>query len=177
VQNLSPSEKTERIKRSIAEKPDGVLEFLADEHAVSLQFVLDCLPGTSTRRIDGVHFTDVLGDISEWGEVTLICHSKDSVIEFVGSLPPGKMGHGMYNLQGSKPGMSGHLRPERCKSIYFVRRPFMGMETLSVQFFNPAGEAIFKIYVGRDKDRQLRTDQVDRFAALEVRYPAAAARN
>lgn len=177
MQDLSPSEKAERIKTAIAAKPDGILEMLADEYAVSLQSVLECLPGDSAKRVDGAYFTETLGDIAEWGEITFICHSKDAVIEYAGKLPPGTMGHGMYNLHGSKPGLSGHLRPERCKSIYFVRRPFMGMETLSVQFFNEAGEAIFKIYVGRDEKRQLRADQVDRFAQLEARLSRAEAQS
>lgn len=161
--------KIERIKQAIAAKPDGILEMLAEEHAVPLRTVMDCLPEGSVFPVDGALFIDVLGDIAEWGDITFICHSKDAVIEFSGPFPAGRTGHGMYNLQGGKTGLSGHLRPERCEAIYFVRRPFMGLETMSVQFFNPAGEAMFKIYVGRDEHRRLRTDQVERFARLQAR--------
>jgi putative heme utilization carrier protein HutX len=87
-------------------------------------------------------------------------------VEFCGPLPEGKIGHGMYNLQGGRSGLSGHLRPENCKAIFLVRRPFMGMKTLSVQFFNADGETIFKIYVGRDEKRALKSDQVERFERL-----------
>lgn len=170
------TQKQTLIREAIALKPDGILEMLADEHGVSLQTVLDCLPAGAAARIDGAHFVEVLGDIAEWGDITFICHSKDAVVEFSGPLPTGKIGHGMYNLQGGHHGLSGHLRPERCAAIYFVCRPFMGMETLSVQFFNPDGEASFKIYVGRDEQRRLKADQSERFAVLQARFePARAA--
>jgi putative heme iron utilization protein len=39
-----------------------------------------------------------------------------------------------------------------------------------VQFLNAEGEAMFKIYVGRDEDRRLKADQVERFAQLERRF-------
>ena len=50
----------------------------------------------------------------------------------------------------------------------------MGADTLSVQFFNAEGEAMFKIFVGRDASRKLKADQIERFAALEARFAAAA---
>ncbi len=55
----------------------------------------------------------------------------------------------------------------------FLRRPFMGTDTLSVQFFNADGEAMFKIFVGRDENRRLKADQVERFARLETRFAAS----
>lgn len=160
------------IRQALAEKPDGILEMLATEHGVPLQTVIGCLPANARKRIDGAHFVTVLGDIADWGDITFITHSKDAVVEFSGPMPAGKIGHGMYNLQGAGNGLSGHLRHDNCRAIYFVRRPFMGMETLSVQFFNAEGEAIFKIYVGRDEQRRLKADQIARFATLEGRFPA-----
>ena len=50
----------------------------------------------------------------------------------------------------------------------------MGVETLSVQFFNAEGETIFKIYVGRDEARQLKSDQIERFNRLETLFAETA---
>jgi Putative heme iron utilization protein len=160
------------IRNAILAKPDGILEHLAEEHGVSLRAVLDCLPEDSATAVPGDRFIDVLNDVAKWGDITFICHSKDAVIEFSGPFPMGRMGHGMYNLQGAKTGLSGHLRPERCAAIYFVRRPFMGLETMSIQFFNADGHAMFKIYVGRDEQRRLRADQVERFSRLRSKMVA-----
>ncbi|WP_147181441.1 heme utilization cystosolic carrier protein HutX [Ciceribacter naphthalenivorans] len=164
---------TEVIRNAILAKPDGILEHLAEEHRVSLRAVIDCLPDDSATAVAGDRFIDVLSDVAAWGDITFICHSKDAVVEFCGPFPKGRMGHGMYNLQGAKTGLSGHLRPERCAAIYFVRRPFMGLETMSIQFFNADGQAMFKIYVGRDEQRQLRADQVEHFVRLCAEMAAA----
>ena len=41
-----------------------------------------------------------------------------------------------------------------------------GMDTASILFFNQAGSAMFKIFLGRDEHRQLLADQVSAFHAL-----------
>jgi putative heme iron utilization protein len=41
---------------------------------------------------------------------------------------------------------------------------------MSVQFFNAAGDAMFKIFVRRDAARELIPDQVAKFEALRTRY-------
>ncbi len=163
----------DRVRQALAEKPDGVLEAVASAHGVTLQSVVECLPAEKWKRISGAHFIDVMQDIAGWGDITFILHSKDAIVEFEGPLPGGTSGHGFYNLKGGN-GLSGHLRATNCRAIVFLRRPFMGMETLSVQFFNADGEAMFKIFVGRDENRRLKADQVKRFAALEARFAAAA---
>ncbi len=172
MQQLDHATKIERIRQAIAEKPDGILESLAGEYGVSIQAVIECVP-VGTTRIDGAYFVDVLSDIAGWGDITFICHSKDAIVEFCGPLPQGRIGHGMYNLQGGKTGLSGHLRPENCKAIFFVRRPFMGVDTMSIQFFNAEGETIFKVYVGRDEQRKLKADQIERFTRLETLFSDA----
>ena len=45
----------------------------------------------------------------------------------------------------------------------------MGRESRSVQFFNEAGDAMFKIFVRRDKDRNLLPEQAEKFEALRRR--------
>ncbi|OYR11407.1 heme utilization cystosolic carrier protein HutX [Brucella thiophenivorans] len=174
MQSLNHAEKVQRIRASIAEKPDGILESLATEYDVPIQTVIECVPAGGVTRIDGSQFVDVMSDIAEWGDITFICHSKDAIVEFCGPVPHGKPGHGMYNLQGGSSGLSGHLRHENCKAIFLVRRPFMGVDTLSVQFFNGDGETIFKVYVGRDEKRQLAQDQVERFNQLAIRFASSA---
>ncbi len=49
----------------------------------------------------------------------------------------------------------------------------MGRPSCSLQFFNGAGEAMFKIFVRRDSERNLIADQVERFEALRRQLAAA----
>ncbi len=158
------------VRKELAQEPGGILEATATKHGLSLQDTIECLPVAMWKRISGAHFVDVMQDISEWGSLTVISHSKDAILEVEGPLPKGKLGHGFYNLSGGS-ALSGHLRASNCKSILFLRRPFMGTETLSIQFFNAEGEAMFKIFVGRDEERCLKTDQIERFGKLEALFP------
>lgn len=161
----------DHVRRELAAKPDGVLEAVAAEHRLPLLSVVECLPGEMWKRVAGEHFIDVMQDVSDWGDITFIVHTRDAIVEFEGALPGGTSGHGFYNLKGGG-GLSGHLRAANCRAIVFLRRPFMGTETLSIQFFNADGEAMFKIFVGRDESCRLKADQVGRFAQLEAKFTA-----
>jgi putative heme iron utilization protein len=68
--------------------------------------------------------------------------------------------------------IGGHLRVRRGRRIYFVDRPFFGSRSCSVQFIDADGDAMFKVFVGRNKDRSLRSEQVFRFESLRDRMIA-----
>jgi len=156
------------LRRELAEKPDCILEAAAASHGVALLDAIRCLPEEMWTPAAGSHFVAALEDIATWGDVIAIIHTKDAIFEVEGPMPKGSLGHGFYNLKGGQ-ALSGHLRPERCAQIVFLSRPFMGTPTRSVQFFNADGEAIFKIFVGRDANRQLKADQIERFEDLARR--------
>lgn len=143
--------------------PDGMLEDIAQRYDVSLQAVIAALPVNTL--ISGEHFDTVWENITHWGEVTTLVNNQDIILEFHGDLPPGRYGHGYFNLQG-KQGLSGHLRANHCQHIAFVERPFMGVATASVIFLNAGGQAMLKIFVGRDSHRQLLTEQLTTFRQL-----------
>lgn len=164
--------KIDLVRQELAAKPGGVLEAVASAHGVSLLSVVECLPTEMWKRISGEHFIDIVQDIAGWGDITFIVHTKDGIFEFEGRLPGGTSKHGFYNLKGGG-GLTGHLRATNCRAIVFLRRPFMNMDTMSVQFFNSDGDAMFKIFVGRDENRQLKADQVERFTRLEAKFSAA----
>jgi putative heme iron utilization protein len=46
----------------------------------------------------------------------------------------------------------------------------MGLPSLSIQFFNLKGDPMFKVYVGRDKDRKLLPEQEEKFKQLRSRF-------
>ena len=156
------------LRARLARRAGGVLESLAAEHGVPLRTVIGCLPQEMWSETGGEHFCEVMAEVTSWGPVTLIVHSEDGVFEFAGPLPAGTLGRGFFNLHGAS-GLSGHLRAERRRSIVFLRRPFMGRPTASIQFFNAAGGAMFKIFVGRDAAGALCASQLARFDALERR--------
>ena len=153
----------ERLKQSA----DGILEQIARDYAVSTFDVVQALPAEHRAIVPGSKFEQILQALTEWGEVLFIVHTPDIVLECAGSIPPGSVGRGYFNLHGDSP-IGGHIKAENCTHIVFVSRPFMGRPSCSLQFFNSAGEAMFKVFVRRDAARNLLPEQVAQFEAMRA---------
>jgi putative heme utilization carrier protein HutX len=152
---------TERLKRPF----QGTLETLTEKYQLTLREATGCLPETSQKHFAGDQMVPILETISEWGEVLLLINNKDGVFECKGTIPKGTPGRGYYNLGSGSP-ISGHLCYEKCEAVYCVRRSFKKKVTCSVQFFNREGEAMFKIFLGRDAEGSIYPEQLVHFAAL-----------
>jgi len=157
----------------LKDNPGAVIEQVAKENRVTPRHVVEALPAEMRKFAPGSAFVDAMTDIGSWGDVTLIVHTDDGIMEFGGPLPAGEVARGYYNVPGSK-GFHGHLRHERCAGLGFVERPFMGRHSASLLFFNSDGGIMFKVFVGRDEKRELKADQLSAFRALAERLGAKA---
>lgn len=153
------------LRAKLAAEPGVVIEKMAKETGATLRAVVEALPVEMRRFAPASAFIDVMTDVARWGEVTVIIHTDDGVMEFTGPVPPGAVAQGYYNLSG-RTGFHGHLRHERCGGVAFVERPFFGRPSASILFFNVEGGVMFKIFVGRDEKRELLTDQLAAFRRL-----------
>lgn len=160
------------LKAYMADNPGAVIEDVARQRKVTPRAVLEAMPPKMRRLGAGGEFAAAMQDIAEWGEVTLIVHTDDAIFEFTGAIPAGEIARGYFNLMQPK-GLHGHLRHERCGGIAFVERPFMGKQSAFIAFLNVEGGIMFKVFVGRDEARALRTDQLARFKALADRIAPA----
>ena len=158
----------ERLKQNA----DGILEQIARDYGVSTFEVVQALPAEHRSIVPGSRFEEVLHALTEWGEVLFIVHTPDIVLECAGKVPPGSFGRGYFNLHGDSP-IGGHIKADNCAHIVLVSRPFMGRPSCSLQFFNGAGEAMFKVFVRRDERRNLIAGQVERFEALRERLSSS----
>ncbi|WP_395755744.1 heme utilization cystosolic carrier protein HutX [Edwardsiella ictaluri] len=143
--------------------PMDTVEEIAQRFALSALDVLRRLP--QVTLCGGDAFDRVWQTLTGWGDVTTLINNPDLILEFHGPLPGGARRHGFFNLRGEG-GLSGHIRAQRCRHIALVERPFMGMETASVWFINPEGQAMLKVFVGRDEKRRLRTEPLMAFRTL-----------
>jgi heme iron utilization protein len=157
------------IRDALAAKPDGVVEQIARESGAPSQAVLEALPGEQRIFVPANAFESLWSSLTGWGEVLFIVHTADIVLECVGSLPKGSFGHGYFNIHGDSP-IGGHIRATHCRAIYIVDRPFHGRRSCSVQFYNGEGEAMFKVFVRRDKARELIADQLALFEQLKSAF-------
>jgi heme iron utilization protein len=158
----------EAIRAALEANPDGVLDEIARKAGAPLHAVLDALPGAAAASAPGARFVEIWADLTQWGPVTFIVHTEDGVFETKAALPPGSVGRGYFNIHGESP-IGGHIRADRCGSIYFVDRSFFGCRSCSVWFMNKDGGAMFKVFVGRDEKRELIGDQLDRFGRLRAK--------
>ena len=160
------------LAERLAQSADGILEQIARDYGVSTLEVVRALPAEHRSILAGSLFEKIFAELTGWGEVLFIVHTADIVLECAGKIPPGTFARGYFNLHGDSP-IGGHLKAENCTHIAFVSRPFMGRASRSLQFFNGAGEAMFKIFVRRDDKRELLPEQVVRFDALREALSAA----
>ena len=157
----------------LAADPGAIVEQVAKEHKATTRDVVEALPDAMRRFAPGSAFVEAMKDIGTWGDVTVIVHTDDGIMEFTGPVPAGEISRGYYNIPGSR-GFHGHLRHERCAGLAFVERPFMGRLSASILFFNADGGIMFKVFVGRDEKRELKADQLAAFRALGKRLTASA---
>lgn len=168
---------TDELKKTITEKlkedPKIMIFKLAKELSVPEQAVMECLPDEESKKADAHHFDEVMAMIATWGKVTTIVQTESMVFETKGMIPMGRHGHGYFNLMGGPDyAVGGHIRADLLSAIYFVERPFMGLESMSVQFFTLSGTSMFKVYLGRDEKRQLLAEQIEYFKTLRGRITA-----
>src|SRR5688500_856547 len=104
---------TTKIREALAAKPDGVLEAIAREVNVPLRAVLSELPAGEATFVSGERFDEIWAELTGWGEVLFLIHTKDIVAEIEGSLPAGSHGHGYFNIHGDSP-IGGHIRAGNC---------------------------------------------------------------
>ncbi|PZO03368.1 MAG: heme utilization cystosolic carrier protein HutX [Hyphomicrobiales bacterium] len=159
----------ERARQMLAEKPDAMVESVAKEAGVSTRAVLELTPAEGRTLVAAERFEALWQELATWGTVLFLVHTPDVVLECEGSLPVGSFGHGYYNIHGDSP-IGGHIKASNCAAIFIVDRQLPSRRVCSVQFFNRAGEVMFKVFVRRDAQRVLLADQLERFEALKTKF-------
>ncbi|WP_419831968.1 ChuX/HutX family heme-like substrate-binding protein [Endozoicomonas atrinae] len=90
-----------------------------------------------------------------------------SLFEMVGHFPKGGEKFGYYNLSDRRTPLKGHLKVDNVAVIALVSKPFHGVETRSVQFLSKQGRMLFKVYLRRDKEKNILPEQLEKFEALK----------
>jgi putative heme utilization carrier protein HutX len=153
------------LRALLAADPGAIIESVARQHGVTCRDVIEALQAEYRRIAPGSGFVDAMTEMAIWGDVTVIVHTDDAIVEFSGPVPPGSVSQGYYNWM-SPTGLHGHLRHERCAAIAFLERPFMKRQSACAAFINVDGGIMLKIFVGRDENRELKQDQLLKFRAL-----------
>ncbi|MGI2142897.1 heme utilization cystosolic carrier protein HutX [Shewanella frigidimarina] len=168
------TESIDNIQRYLIENPDAMPSQIATMLNVTEWQVVSMLPQEQVTLLPLLEKDSLLASLPEWGPMTTIIAVSGSVFEFKGPFPKGKYAHGYYNLITKVDGLHGHLKLDNVSAIALISKPFRGNESHSINFFGDQGEMIFKVYLGRDRQRVLLADQVVRFKALKARVSSTA---
>lgn len=162
------------LRQRFDQQADLMPAQLASELGIAEIDVVAALPPEQVVFVPLTQLDTLLQALPEWGNLTTIVMLSGSVFEFKGDFPQGKYAHGYYNLYSKGDGLHGHLKLDTMHGIALISRPFKGSESHSINFFGSEGEVVFKVYLGRDKQRALFPEQVRQFKALAARFVSSA---
>ncbi|MGP8306012.1 heme utilization cystosolic carrier protein HutX [Vibrio sp. YIC-376] len=157
-----------QVESLIEQEPQLLPLAIAEKLGVSEFEVVAALPQNMVAIAPGEHAQTILEYLAGFGPVTTIVHSFGSIFEVKAPFPKGKVARGYYNLMGREGELHGHLKLENIKHVALVSKPFMGRESHYFGFFSECGSNIFKVYLGRNKQRELIEEQVAAFRAMQA---------
>jgi hypothetical protein len=168
----SESEVKQKVAAAMLEDATTPVSSMSQQLGLNEGAITFALPEDMVTRVAGEQAQAILEQLPEWGSVTTIVHSFGSIFETKAKFPKGKEAHGYYNLMGREGELHGHLRLDLIEHIALVSKSFRGMESHYIGFFNAEGDCVFKVYLGRDKKRQLFPHQVEAFTQLKKQFAA-----
>lgn len=158
----------QQVQELLASESGYTLEQMAKKLDTSVREIIAALPADMATLADSERLWALIGELPDWGKVTVIVQSEGSVFEFKGDFPKGSIAHGYYNFMHHKNPFHGHLFVDGMAEVAFVSKPHRGAESHSLVFLSPAGNCVFKVFLGRDDSRKLIPEQVQRFKQLKL---------
>ena len=160
---------TQQIEDYLAEHPQAITLDMAAHFGLPEGKILTALPARFVRVFPAHRAEEILTSVAQWGIFTTIIEKGGSIFEIKDRFPEGIVGRGYYNLnmKGDRGALHGHLKLDNIAQIAFVSLPFRGKESYNIAFIAENGETIFKIYLGRDEQRQLFPEQVEHFNTFQ----------
>lgn len=163
------SQLKQQIASLLAENPNMITLEIATQLNVPEGELLINLPDEFVRVFPAERAEEIFKTISEWGVFTTIIEKAGSIFEIKDRFPSGIVGRGYYNLnmKGDEGALHGHIKLDTIAHIAFVSIPFRGKESYNIAFIATTGETIFKVYLGRDEQRNLFPHQVEYFKTFQ----------
>lgn len=121
---------------------------------------------TTDNRLRPTQVEPLLKALSHWENCTVAVLFGGSVFEFKGPFPKGYNAQGYYNLRSGGQGFEGHLKLDRVAAVSFQDAPHRGQESYAFVFEDDGHQPIFKVFVGRNYDHSLITEQVETFKRI-----------
>ena len=162
-----------QVQELLASEAGYTLEQMARKLDTSVREVIANLPTEMASLANRHAVWQLIEELPGWGRITAIVQSEGSVFEFKGEFPKGSIAHGYYNFMHHKNPFHGHLLVDGITEVAFLSKPHRGSESHSMVFLAPSGNCVFKVFLGRDSERKLISQQVERFKQLKQQLAGA----
>lgn len=136
-----------RIAERLQTEPNAMTMMLARELGVSELHVIQRLPHNRSARLCADHLEHILRDLEPLGPVHVIVSNAGVTVEVFGQFGNFSRTGPWLNVQSRTLDM--HINTNQIAHAYAVTKPshMDGRETLSIQFYDPRGTAVFKVFL------------------------------
>lgn len=136
---------TQRIRDALEKNPQRMTMQLARDLGVSELEVIRQLPHAT--ELDATRWEPIIRALEPLGAVHVIVTNGATTLECVGQFGAFSTWEEFFNVQTDTLDM--HIRWPELAGIFAVEKPshMSGVNTLSVQFFDRAGHAAFKVFL------------------------------
>jgi len=157
----------DRLARKIAANPTIKTAMLAETLGVSEAELFSNWPDDSVREVPAVRLEELLHALVPLGELYVICRNGAAVMEVSSAIASFSRSGPWLNVMG--PGLHLHLRPQQVARIFRVVKKgnSPGESSVSLQLFDPAGNAALKFFLLEGKCLTAGSD----YAELSARFP------
>ncbi len=136
----------ERLREAVRRHPRRMTLQLAREYGVPEVEVIRAFPGDRAVELDSARWEDLIRSFEALGTVRVLVSSGAATVEVVGKFGGFSTTGEFFNVQTKSLDM--HIRWRELAAAFAVEKPghMDGVPTYSVQFFDRAGAAAFKVF-------------------------------
>jgi putative heme utilization carrier protein HutX len=156
------------VQAALDAHPGAMTLQLARDLGVPEAEILRALPAGRAVELDGTRWEDLLRRLEELGEVHVIVTNGAATLEAVGCFGGFSTWGEFFNVQTKTLDM--HIRFANLGAAFAVEKPshMTGVNTLSVQFYDTAGHAAFKVFL--NFGGRASPERAAQFAALRAEF-------
>lgn len=138
----------EQIRAAIRENPNQMTMLLACRFGVPEVEVLRAFPDGRAVELDPDRWEELIRSLEAFGKVHVIVSNGGATLEANGQFGHFSTTGDFFNVQS--PSLDMHIRWREIGAVFAVEKPghMDGRKTLSLQFFDRAGHAAFKVFLG-----------------------------
>jgi putative hemin transport protein len=137
----------QRVRAAFDANPGAMTMQLARDFGVAEADVLRAMPDGRAVELDVARWEELIGRFEALGDVHVIVTNGAATLECVGTFGNFSTWGEFFNVQTKSLDM--HIRYGNLGAVFTVQKPshMTGIDTLSVQFYDKAGSAAFKVFL------------------------------